>query len=99
MTTYEVIKKKKRNLTSRSKARLREMYPNTWKDYYTFITVNQFKKLIKKPCYICGAKLKISLERADNTFTVDHSVRLIDGGKHEIDNLRACCHKCNQEKN
>lgn len=43
-------------------------------------------------CYVCRAM------RAANNLHMDHVQALVDGGKHEIDNLRFVCVDCHRKK-
>lgn len=51
-------------------------------------------ELIRGSCFCCRVK-KITLD----DFQCSHIISDKDGGKVEIENLRACCGKCNQSMN
>ncbi len=56
------------------------------------IKIDQLKEL-SKFCNWCGVRL------TNQNFSVDHILALCNGGKHEPDNLVACCRTCNSSKN
>lgn len=54
----------------------------------------RLKKYVKNrdnhTCYICGCE--------SSNITIDHIQPECRGGTDDLDNLAACCHKCNQLK-
>ena len=54
---------------------------------------NQTYKKYGFRCYICGFRLR----KGDSTIDHIHPVSL--GGTNDLNNLRPCCKKCNEEKN
>jgi len=43
-------------------------------------------------CYLCDQPL------TETTMTMDHVIPLVADGKHELENLRPACHRCNSSK-
>lgn len=65
-------------------------------------TRDKHRKLIAKdqpPCYRCGREINYQAHHLDpNSFTIDHITPLSRGGTDTLDNLAACCRKCNRDK-
>jgi 5-methylcytosine-specific restriction endonuclease McrA len=56
-------------------------------------------ELVKKQrfkCFYCGLRFGDCPERRA---TLEHVIRLVDGGYDKRSNMVAACHKCNQERN
>ena len=50
-------------------------------------------------CPICGIIMGPSKENVDFSATIEHKVRLADGGKNCLSNIVICCKSCNNARN
>ena len=52
------------------------------------VTIEEIKRLLGRPCYLCGAK----------STSIDHIIPIARGGRHSIGNLLGACGPCNSQK-
>jgi len=66
------------------------------------LTKKQFKEITSKRCYLCGVSPKQSIKKSNPKFNGDYiynGIDRIDNNKgYTIDNVAACCGKCNKMK-
>jgi 5-methylcytosine-specific restriction endonuclease McrA len=52
----------------------------------------------KGTCFYCGIQMHFDKPNDDTRMTLDHLVPIIKGGRDNLENLVACCQKCNNKR-
>ena len=73
------------------------MYMNRKRKYNKSQIVFRDSKVGTK-CPICGIIMGPSNENVDFSATIEHKVRLADGGKNCLSNIEICCKGCNNAR-
>jgi len=70
------------------------------RDYFFDFTKEEFREIIKKPCFYCGSKpYQIAQNEVGSDFCIYNGIDRIDNSRGYVrDNCVPCCGKCNHAK-